>query len=251
MNSLRLDLDRWEANGFIQFNDFLGPAEVAKLQRWADDIENWPAGAGPWLQHDEMTEFGPRRARSENFTPYHDGLGRLATEGELVRMASELLGEPAILFKEKLDYIHPGCAGYAPHQEIVAHRGPSRCVTCLVAVEDAAEEAGCLEFAPGWHQERLGQDGDGGIVATLAENLLWEPVPVRAGSLIWYHGLLPHRSGDNRSARSWRALYLTYNALAEGDLRSVYYENIAYELAAQTNDPPSSARGRDRTAALA
>lgn len=242
MENLRLDRDRWVGDGFIQVDNFLSRLEVAELQRWVDDIESWPVGAGPWLQHDEMTEFGPRRARSENFTPYHDGLGRLATEGALLRMASELLGEPAILFKEKLNYKHPGGAGYAPHQDIVAYPELSRCITCLVAVDDAAEDSGCLEFAPGWHQERLAQGDDGCIVATLADNLFWQLLPIRAGSLIWFHGLIPHRSGDNRSQQSRRGLYLTYNALAEGDLRSRYYENKAQAFADKEGERSTSAR---------
>lgn len=36
-----------------------------------------------------MTESGPRRARSENFMPFHEGMRRLLTEGLLVHMASQ------------------------------------------------------------------------------------------------------------------------------------------------------------------
>jgi hypothetical protein len=231
MSQSAVDQAAWQANGFLRFEAFLTPAAVGELQSWAADIESWAPGAGPWLQHDELTPFGPRRARSENFTPYHDGLRRLASEGELLKMASALLGEPAILFKEKLNYKHPGGAGYAPHQDLVAYPGLTRCVTCLVAVDDASAINGCLEFAPGYHRSLLPRGDDGCIEPATASNLPWKPVPTTAGSLIWFHGLIPHRSGDNQGRESRRGLYLTYNALAEGDLRQRYYREKASAFA--------------------
>lgn len=242
MDDLRLDLPTWDGQGFLHIENFLSRIALGELQRWVDEIENWTPGAGPWLQHDEMTEFGPRRARSENFTPFHDGMRQLATQGALVQMAAELLGEPAVLFKEKLNYKHPGGAGYAPHQDIVAYPGLSRCVTCLVAVDDAEMENGCLEFAPGCHRVRLPQGNDGCVEASLAAKLAWQPVPIRAGSLLWFHGLIPHRSGDNRGQRSRRGLYLTYNASAEGDLRRGYYENKAQAFASKSAASQGAAR---------
>jgi hypothetical protein len=47
---------------------------------------------------------------------------------------------------------------------------------------------------------------------------------VRAGQTLWFHSRTPHRSGPNLSDRPRRALYPTYNAASEGDLRSAYYD---------------------------
>ena len=44
-----------------------------------------------------------------------------------------------------------------------------------------------------------------------------------AGQTLWFHSRTPHRSGPNTSALARRALYPTYNALSEGDLREEYY----------------------------
>lgn len=242
MQDFELDRAGWDANGFVHIKAFLGPTDVRELQSWAADIESWPVGVGPWLQHDEMTPAGPRRARSENFTPFHDGMRRLASEGALLQMATELLGEPAVLFKEKLNYKHAGGAGYSPHQDIIAYPGLSRCVTCLVAVDDASEANGCLEFAPGHHRELLRRGGDGCVEAALAASLPWQPVPTEAGSLVWFHGLIPHRSGDNHGHQSRRGLYLTYNARAEGDRRSDYYRHKEQAFAAGGGQEQNAAR---------
>ena len=56
------------------------------------------------------------------------------------------------------------------------------------------------------------------------------PVPVRAGETLWFHSRTPHRSGPNLGPTPRRALYPTYNALSEGDLRVAYYEQKRAEL---------------------
>jgi ectoine hydroxylase-related dioxygenase (phytanoyl-CoA dioxygenase family) len=61
--------------------------------------------------------------------------------------------------------------------------------------------------------------------------MAWAPVEVRAGEVLWFHSRTPHRSGPNPGPSPRRALYPTYNALAEGDLRAAYYEQKARELA--------------------
>ena len=47
----------------------------------------------------------------------------------------------------------------------------------------------------------------------------------------FFNTFAPHRSVTNRSDRSRRALYVTYNASSEGDLRSEYYDHKKQALA--------------------
>jgi len=68
-------------------------------------------------------------------------------------------------------------------------------------------------------------------------SLDWMPVEVHAGETLWFHSRTPHRSGPNLSSSPRRALYPTYNALAEGDLRNDYYRQKRDELAAASDDP--------------
>jgi ectoine hydroxylase-related dioxygenase (phytanoyl-CoA dioxygenase family) len=64
----------------------------------------------------------------------------------------------------------------------------------------------------------------------------WESVELRAGQTLWFHSRTPHRSGPNHTASDRRALYPTYNALSEGDLRDRYYAQKLAEFAAATAD---------------
>ncbi len=65
-------------------------------------------GAG-WLHRREMTDAGPKLCRSENLIPFHEGMRGLLTTGSLVDTASALLGEPAVLYKEKTNQAAGPC----------------------------------------------------------------------------------------------------------------------------------------------
>lgn len=202
---------------------------VADVQRWCDEVAAWPDDGGDWLHHRELTDDGPALCRSENFTPFHDGLRRLLTGGSMVEVASALLGEPAVLYKEKINYKLAGGAGYAPHQDAPAYVVVDTHVSCMVAIDDATVANGCLEVVSGRHGEVLPMDDAGCIAPEVVAAMDWAPVEVRAGQTLWFHSRTPHRSGPNTSRRPRRALYPTYNALREGDRRDEYY---AQKLAA-------------------
>jgi hypothetical protein len=205
-------------------SDPLPADEAAELRGWIDEVAAWP-DEGEWLHHREMTDDGPKLCRSENLVPFHTGLRGLLTEGPMLDAASALLGEPAVLYKEKVNYKLPGGAGYAPHQDAPAYPFVAKHVSCLVAIDDAGIDNGCLEVASGAHHELLPTDERGCIRADVAATFTWEPVPVRSGQTVWFHSWTPHRSGANRSSHARRALYPTYNAASEGDLREAYYRD--------------------------
>ncbi len=217
----------------------LEPDATATLQGWVDEVAAWPDEAGEWMHHREMTDHGPALCRSEHLIPFHAGLCDLLTAGDVLATAGALLGQSAVLYKEKVNYKLAGGAGYSPHQDAPAYPFIDQHVSCMVAVDDATEENGCLEVVTGAHAEVLPTDDTGCIHPDVVSTLDWEPMPVPAGHTLWFHSRTPHRSGPNRAERSRRALYPTYNALAEGDLRAAYYDEKRARFAA----------GREGTAA--
>jgi ectoine hydroxylase-related dioxygenase (phytanoyl-CoA dioxygenase family) len=102
----------------------------------------------------------------------------------------------------------------------------------MVAVDDATVANGCLEVVDGHHHEVLPTGETGCIRADVVASLPWRPVEVPAGSTLWFHSRTPHRSGPNTSYRARRALYPTYNARSEGDLRDAYYREKLERFAA-------------------
>lgn len=215
--------------GWVATADPTGPSPAA-LQAWADEIAALDPADGV-LHHFEATEHGPARCRSEHFVDVHPGLRAFLTGGSMLTVAGALLGEPAVLYKEKCNYKLPGGAGYAPHQDAPAYRFVETHVSCMVAIDDATLGNGCLEVVSGAHDRIWPQDERGCIAAEVVATMRWEPVEVAAGGTLWFHSRTPHRSGPNRSDRPRRALYPTYNAAREGDLRAEYYRAKAAELA--------------------
>lgn len=203
--------------------DALNQEQTQQLQNWVDDVASWPLGGGEWIHHREMTESGPQLARTENFTPFHEGLRALLRNGAMIEVATALLEEEAVLYKEKVNYKLVGGAGFAPHQDAPAYRFIDSHISCMVAVDDSTVENGCLDLVSARYDEILPMDERGCITAEVVESMTWIPAPIKAGQTLWFHSRTPHRSGPNTSSKNRRALYPTYNALREGDLRDAYY----------------------------
>ena len=94
---------------------------------------------------------------------------------------------------------------------------PISVVTFWFALEDATLHNGCLWVEPGGHRgplrQRFMREGESVRMETL-DTTPWPggsnavPLEVAAGTLVCFHGKLPHYSGPNRSERSRQAYTL-------------------------------------------
>ena len=94
---------------------------------------------------------------------------------------------------------------------------PISVTTFWFALEDATLANGCLWVEPGGHRgplrERFRRAGDQ-VRKEVLDATPWpsgsavRPLPVAAGTLVCFHGLLPHYSAPNRSPRSRHAYTL-------------------------------------------
>jgi phytanoyl-CoA hydroxylase len=135
---------------------------------------------------------------------------RLGTLAAALGLAEPRLIQSMYIFKQ------PRIGG-----EVVAHQDatflytdPLSVVGFWFALEDATVDNGCLWALPGGHRlglkQRFRRDGAGGVAM---ETLDPEPLPTEGyvpleapqGTLVVLHGLLPHKSGPNRSERSRHA----------------------------------------------
>lgn len=225
-------LAAWHRDGWLHLPGAVPEDVVAALPGWLDEVTAWAEADGPGLHHFEATDAGPVIARSEDLVPHHPGLRALITDGLVPDLVSQLLGEPAVLFKEKVNYKHPGGGGFAPHQDAPAYRFVDHHVSCMVPVDAATEASGCLHVAPG-HDRGLLPNDDGRIHDAVVADLDWRPVEVAPADLLLFDSYTPHRSATNHTDRPRRALYLTYNAASAGDHRTTYYSDKAATFAAE------------------
>lgn len=226
-------LEDWRRDGFLVLRGALDPERTAEVQAWVDEITHWAATDGPGLHHFEQTDAGPTLARSEDLVGHHAGVRDLLTAGTLPALAGALLGEPAVLYKEKINYKQPGGGGFAPHQDAPAYRFVDHHVSVMVPLDPATEASGCLWVAPDFEPGvQLPMEGIRGLRDDVVDALEWQPVELQPGDLLWFDSYLPHRSDTNTTTTPRRAFYLTYNAASAGDFRTTYYDDKQAELGA-------------------
>ena len=220
-------LEFWRTHGYLKIKNYLDASECAALVAWVEDLRARPEMPGKWMKYFERAANGERQlCRVENFIQYHLGFDRLITGPRTLAMVSALFGEPAALFKEKINYKLPGGAGFAPHQDAPAFTSfaQSLHITLMISVDATTPANGCLEVAP--HpggRTTLPLAADLTIDPSVARALSWSPITTNPGDLLFFDSYLPHRSAPNRTGAPRRALYLTYNKAAEGNVRDAYY----------------------------
>lgn len=226
-------VQQFRADGFLAVPYFLSADEYDAIAASVDEIASWPNDDPRCVHYRERTEQGSTLARTEEFLQGHEPLAQFLTRGKLVAAISELFGEPAVVFKEKLNYKNPGGGGFAPHQDAAAYdRFGSLHITCLVAIDPNTVENGCLWFAPGNGEQVLTRNEHGCLPDEVADELSWQAAPLPPRGVLFFHSLAPHKSAPNHSSQSRRSLYVTYGKQSEGALRDAYYSDRKQSMAA-------------------
>jgi len=120
----------------------------------------------------------------------------------------------------------PGADGFAPHQDVAAGwwmYGQSLHISCLVSVDAATRENGCLEVVPARHREGMMGYEWKEIPSEKLSTMDFVEVPTQPGDVLFFDSYVPHKSKPNDSDKNRRVLYVTYAKASEGDFRDRYY----------------------------
>ena len=215
-------------DGYACAHGLLDAAAVRDLASYCDELQAWPEAPGKYMKYYEDSRLQPARrvlSRIENFCLYHPAFNALVHDRRLMGCVEALFGEPAVLFKDKINFKLPGSDGFKAHQDAQAgwDRYAAYYITALVSIDAATVGNGCLEMAAGRHRQ--------GLIGRMWEPLsdaevdpaLYVPHPTAPGDVILFDSFAPHRSAPNMSAAPRRVLYLTYNRRSDGDHREHYY----------------------------
>jgi len=218
------ELNTWKEQHHLHLKQPFTPDQVAQIVDWTNRVELWAEEPGKWMKYFE----GENRqlCRVENFIEFHAGFNELICGQPTLSMVAELMGEPAVLFKEKINFKLPGGSGFGAHQDAPAFTsfGHDYHITMMIAVDDSTPSNGCLEMSdPVETYQLLASNSDGTITSELEARLPWRPLPTKAGDLLFFDSYIPHRSQPNHSQSPRRALYVTYNRRADGNVRTQYY----------------------------
>ncbi|MEC8137591.1 MAG: phytanoyl-CoA dioxygenase family protein, partial [Pseudomonadota bacterium] len=132
----------FKRDGFLVVRGLFDAAEMQDIAAWTDEVEAWPETAGRHMMYFETSlksETDRILNRLENFYPFHEGF-RALFDGEKLRSAtSDLLGEEAVLYKDKINFKLPGGDGFELHQDQQAGWGTYTdfFITALVSIDAA------------------------------------------------------------------------------------------------------------------
>jgi hypothetical protein len=190
------------------------------------------AAAGGQGADDVSDDRGDAHASSST-----DALNRLLTLHELCNdpciaaISRQLLGPEAQLMKDKYIFKQAGGGGgFPPHQDMtfLYNRVCTDAVNFGIAFNDADEENGSLEVAPGLqrvlhHKHVLGTT-ETKMPDSVVDGVCFEHTRTRAGDVILFSAWLLHRSTVNTSSRDRAVYYVTYGlpGRLEGSSGSLY-----------------------------
>ena len=266
----------FEKHGYVWIKNFFSEQQVRMLRLWADEIN---LSTQTLLSLEQKNIPGtliivpeaknPQLAcRAEDFCSFYPGLYHFVS-GTITSYIGHLLGEPYVLFKDKINFKWPGGGAFLPHQDFPAYEmfGPREHVTAMISIDRATLENGCLQVATDWRaafagdsrvdQKALengravlpyieGTSAHGSIKPEYTDKITWLPLETAPGDLVLISSYVPHYSEPNHSQKPRRAMFLTHNRLREGDHRQAYYQ-------AKRSDPnnpvfhigtPTKARGK-------
>ena len=220
-------INDFESNGYLIVKSGLSTIDIQLLRTWTEELLALPEESGKhWVYHENSLVLENKKlvSRIENITPFHSGFRQLAET--LKYPIGQLLGEEAVLFKEKVNFKMPGANGFQPHQDSQAgwNAYADFFISVLISIDDATLENGCLEICDGYHKRRdftswepLSDDD--------TKDMSFVPIPTRAGDLIFFDSFTPHQSAPNKSKFSRRIYYATYNRLSAGNNLNQYYKD--------------------------
>jgi len=220
-------IEQFNRDGFLLVRGMYSPEEIEAISQWTDEVAARPETPGKYMMYFEDSQDDGSRilCRIENFVPYHEGFSKLITARRMQQAVSELFAEPAVLFKDKINFKLPGGDGFKEHQDVQAGWDDyaDLHITAMIAVDETTPENGSLEMIPGKHRQGLLgskwaplSDGDTGHAEYVA-------VHCQPGDAVFFDSYAPHRSFPNHTDQARRVLYITFNKSSEGDSREQYY----------------------------
>ena len=241
-------VEQFHRDGFLVVRGMYNAAEMKDITQWTAEVVGAPEVPGSYMMYFEpSTQDGSRIiSRIEDFCSFHPGFAELITRDRMQQAVSDLFDEPAVLFKDKINFKLPGGDGFKEHQDVQAGWDDyaDLHITAMIAVDETNEENGSLEMIPGLHaQGLLGQkwapltDVDTGHVPYVA-------VHCKPGDAVFFDSYAPHRSFPNRTGKARRVLYITFNKASQGDSREQYYADK------RKNYPPDIERDPDKNYAF-
>jgi len=241
-------IDQFHRDGFLLVRGMYSADEMKDISRWTDEVAGSSEKAGHYMMYFESSKQDGSRiiSRIEDFVSFHEGFAELITRRRMQEAVSELFGETAVLFKDKINFKLPGGDGFKEHQDVQAGWDDyaDLHITVMIAIDETNAENGSVEMIPGMHKRGLLGKMWAPLTDVDTANVAYEPVHCQPGDAVFFDSYAPHRSKPNNTDHARRVLYITFNGASKGDHRAQYYADK------RKNYPPDIERDPDKNYAF-
>ena len=223
-------VEEFKRKGFVVLKNFFKISDMERVSKYLDHL--YKKDGGNEAKYYEISPINNNNilVRIENVMTEHNlELKNLLFTTEATECLSRLLGEPPIIFKDKINYKLPGCRPDKLHQDQSAgwNTYGNFFITMGVVVDKIRKDNAPLSFmnsgnykyqlmVPEWKPL---SEADPPYQPENEYTLL-EADP---GDVIFFDSFVPHGSPANTGNRSRRIIFLTFNKLSNGDVRTKYY----------------------------
>ena len=226
-------IEEFYKEGFLLVKNCFSDVEIAEMMTIVKKFN--AKKPDDWKKGEEMAYYETSKINSddrilmrvENFVNYHQIFNKVANSEKILGVIEKLIGEPCVLFKDKINCKKPGGGGFRPHQDKTTKwaRFSSIFTSAMITLTESTIENGCLEVVQDFHKRGwIAGDPDSGLLSEQQiKEMNFIKIPTKAGDVIFFDSFTPHRSNNNNSKELRINLYLTYNKKNEGDHRSEYF----------------------------
>jgi len=218
-------VDQYRTEGFVVASSLFDHNDLAHVENAIRELTNRAIDGEDMstILELEPEPIDGQRVPRRIYNPYdqHQAFHNLANDLRILDAVESLIGPSFNLQHSKLN-MKPAKVGSVVewHQDLAyfPHTNDDL-ITCLVYLDDATSENGCLQVLPRHHHHFFSHSSPDGtftgmITEDLADGRFGRPIDLAApaGSVIFMHCITPHASLPNRSSRPRRTLIFEYRA---------------------------------------
>lgn len=223
----------FDNKGFIVLRGFFDQGVIDVVSDWLDALQDvstdTSAHAARYFEKSPLTGENIL-VRVEHVLGEHDDeIARLLLNTKTINALTILFDEAPVLFKEKINYKHPGCRADKLHQDQAAgwNAYSDFFITMCIVIDANREENAALRIMnSGNYRKSLMKDewrplSDETDVSWADDE--YDMLEADPGDVVFFDCYVPHGSPPNESNKGRRNVYLTFNRASDGDLRARYY----------------------------
>jgi phytanoyl-CoA hydroxylase len=217
-------IEQYQRDGYLVFEELLRPAEVAALLACLEDLvlERVPRPEAVRMQIEPAVQRGEASASSplaalrkvEGLVENVEAFAALARDPRLLDVMRDLVGPDIKLFRDALMMKPPRHGSAKPYHQDSAYWqiDPPDLISAWIALDDATLENGCMRVIPGSHKQGVREHRhlqDYQVDEATLDTSTEVAVPLNSGGCLFFHSLLLHATAPNHSPHARRSMIIS------------------------------------------